>query len=53
MTEAPPRPANDTMGLAADTAEQFLARAAEIEPTLRAFRSIDADRLRADGKSVV
>ena len=52
MTEAPPRPANDTMGLAADAAEQFLARAAEIEPTLRAFRSIDADRLRADAAAL-
>ncbi|HBC08361.1 MAG TPA: hypothetical protein DC046_12395 [Rhodospirillaceae bacterium] len=52
MTEAPPRPANDTMGLAADAAEHFLARAAETEPTLRAFRSIDADRLRADAAAL-
>ena len=52
MTEAPPRPANDTMGIAAAATERFLARAAEIEPVLRAFRSIDAARLRADAATL-
>lgn len=48
MTEVPRLPANDAMGAAMATAERFLARASEIEPVLRAFRSIDAARLRAD-----
>jgi len=52
MTEAPPRPANDTMGIAAAATERFLARAAEIEPILHAFRSIDAARLRADAATL-
>jgi Asp-tRNA(Asn)/Glu-tRNA(Gln) amidotransferase A subunit family amidase len=52
MTEAPLRPANDTMGIAAIAAERFLARAAEIEPDLRAFRSIDAGHLRADAAAL-
>ena len=52
MTEAPPRPANDTMGTAVAGAELFLARVAEIEPVLRAFRSIDMDRLRADAATL-
>lgn len=52
MTETTPRPANDIMGRAMTAATRFLAQAAEIEPILRAFRSIDAGRLRADAAAL-
>lgn len=52
MTEATTRPANDDMGSAMAAAARFLARATEIEPILRAFRSIDAGRLRADAAAL-
>lgn len=52
MTEATPRPANDEVGIAVAAAERFLARAEKTEPALRAFRSIDAGRLRADAAAL-
>jgi Asp-tRNA(Asn)/Glu-tRNA(Gln) amidotransferase A subunit family amidase len=52
MTEATPLSAKDTMGVAVAAAERFLARAAEAELVLRAFRSIDAGRLRADAAAL-
>ena len=35
-----------------DAVEAFLAKAADIEPTLQAFRSIDADRLRREAAAL-
>ena len=48
MTEAGALPVEGADDLAARAAEDFLARVEAVEPQVRAFRSIDPDRLRAE-----
>lgn len=52
MTEAGAQPAVGADDTAARRAEDFLARIEVTEPRVRAFRSIDADRLRAEAAAL-